>query len=229
MKKTILLVIVICLSLNMFTQAQDTLYIYKSGQIVSKRAISDIDSVIFYLPQFQCGGLFTDARDGKTYNTVEIGNQCWMKDNLAYETPTGSWYYNDDPNNSSIYGKLYSWQMASTSCPNGFRLPTSSDFDIMINYLGGSSIAGGKMKLTGFTFWDSPNTNATNSSGFSAKASGGRGYNGGYNSMGKSIAFWTNTQVGSESVYYNLWYNTEDIQNYVYNRLSGFSVRCIKE
>jgi uncharacterized protein (TIGR02145 family) len=174
-------------------------------------------------------GVFTDSRDSKVYKWVKIGNQTWMQENLAYNA-NGSWFYNDDPSNGSIYGKLYSWQMACNSCPSGWRLPTVNDFNILINFLGGEDVAGGKMKSTGTSMWESPNTNATNSSKFTALPAGGRGYNGGYNSQGRSIAFWTFTSVNlNKATYFNLWYNTEDMLNYDYDKNSGFSVRCIKE
>jgi len=172
-------------------------------------------------------GTFTDSRDSKQYKWVKIGNQTWMQENLAYDT-VGSYYYNDSTYYGTTYGKLYNWQTACSVCPSGWRLPSKNDFDTLIAYLGGNSIAGGKMKTTGTTLWQSPNTNATNSSNFSAIPAGGRGHNGGYNSMGLSVAYWTSSEVGTNGVFYNLWNNTEDIQYNEYLKGAYFSVRCIK-
>lgn len=118
---------------------------------------------------------FADKREGQIYYCIQIGDQLWMAENLAYKTNTGCWAYKNEENNVSIYGYLYNWETACNVCPEGWHLPSNDEFYILINYLGGSTIAGGKMKRTGTTYWKSPNAGATNSSGFTALP-GGTGY-----------------------------------------------------
>jgi len=133
------------------------------------------------------------ASGGKTYNTVQIGTQCWFRENLdvgtrinkgqfpANNSTIEKWCYNDLTSNCDIYGGLYDWnelmQYTTTAgtkgiCPDGWHIPTDAEFLILANYLGGNSVAGGKMKETGTAHFLSPNTGATNSSGFTALPNG---------------------------------------------------------
>jgi uncharacterized protein (TIGR02145 family) len=115
-------------------------------------------------------GTFIDPRDGKTYKIVKIGNQWWFAENFAYDSPN-SVYYDNDPSNAE-YGRLYSWDDAKNYAPSGWHLPSLSEIDELVNFLGGKEIAGGKLKEEGTEHWNSPNIGATNESGFSARGSG---------------------------------------------------------
>ncbi|WP_179353072.1 FISUMP domain-containing protein [Winogradskyella vidalii] len=113
--------------------------------------------------------IFIDPRDGKEYNLVTIGNQTWFAENLNYDSGSGACYDNNTEN-CDTYGRLYSWSAANSACPDGTHLPSSFEWEELVTNLGGSDIAGGKMKST--TLWSSPNTGATNESGFSALPGG---------------------------------------------------------
>ncbi len=131
----------------------------------------------------ECSPLFTDARDGHLYKSVCIGKQVWMGENLNYATP-GSIINTKDPNYAATYGRLYHWsdimQGASSTnanpsgvqgiCPKGWHVPSQSEFDQLINFLGGPGVAAGAMKSV--SGWTLPNSNATNSSGFAALPGG---------------------------------------------------------
>ncbi len=134
-----------------------------------------------------CGDTIIDSRDGQSYNTVQIGEQCWMAENMnvgleGTQTNNGiieKSCYNNDPANCEIYGGLYSWyEMMQYNpepgsqgiCPDGWHIPQCSDWGILFNHLGDS--AGGKMKETGTIHWASPNICATNVSGFTALPGG---------------------------------------------------------
>ena len=141
-----------------------------------------------------CGYPFTDSRDGNLYETVEIGTQCWMKQNLAYlpsvNPPSGGsqtlpYYYVYGYSGTGVsearatanyqtYGVLYNWTASLTACPQGWHLPSDSEWDVLVNYLGGDNVAGGKMKEAGTAHWNSPNTGATNESGFTGLPGGFR-------------------------------------------------------
>jgi uncharacterized protein (TIGR02145 family) len=135
-----------------------------------------------------CGQPVTDTRDGQSYETVLIGNQCWMAENLNYGVMLDScsdqsnngiiekYCYNNNPANCLIYGGLYRWQEQQMQlCPNGWHIPTKEEFNTLWNYLG--SNAGGAMKEQGTVHWNSPNAGATNLSGFNALPAGSASFN----------------------------------------------------
>jgi len=131
-------------------------------------------------------GTFTDARDNHVYKWVGIGEQVWMAENLAYKPSSGNyWAYNNDQNNITIYGYLYDWETACNVCPSGWHLPSDAEWTKLTNYLGGEEIAGGKLKAT--TGWNSPNSGADNSSGFSGLPGGSRDTFGFFNLTGRLL------------------------------------------
>ena len=189
--------------------------------------------------------------DGNTYIAVQIGDQLWMVENLKVthynngdEIPTGlsnsDWsnttsgavaVYDNNESNSDTYGRLYNWYAVDDArgiCPEGWHVPTDSEFTVLTDYLGGTSIAGGKMKETGTEHWNSPNTGATNESGFTGLPAGDRSNNGGYYYyMGNSGYFWSSSEVSSSSAWYRLlYYNSSDVYRNSDSKQGGFSVRC---
>lgn len=127
---------------------------------------------------------FVDERDGKKYKFVKIGSQFWMAENLNYDTTEGSWCYGNEKDNCTKFGRLYNYQTALTVCPTRWHLPSDQEWNILTDYLGGRSVAGGKLKEAGSSHWASPNTDATNSSGFSALSGGYRSANGSFYDIG---------------------------------------------
>lgn len=123
------------------------------------------------------------------YEEVQIGDQVWMKENWEAAYP-GSKVYDDDEDNRRVFGGLYTWHqaMATDFCPDGYRVPTEADMDILLAYLGGALLAGGKMKEPGFVNWDDPNTDADDSSGF--KARGGGKYDTAFDLIREMGYFW---------------------------------------
>ncbi len=118
-------------------------------------------------------GTFTDARDGKVYKWVKIGNQTWMAENLAYQPNNLNGYiaYNNDQANVAIYGYLYKYDTARQIAPDGWHLPTKAELRTLVNELGGDVPAYNKLLESGTAHWLSPN-NATNDSGFTALPGG---------------------------------------------------------
>ena len=171
---------------------------------------------------------FIDPRDGQIYNIADIGTQTWFAENLNYETAYSSWYDLSSAN-GDIYGRLYTWNAALTSCPNGWHLPSNDEWIVLINYLGGENVAGGKMKETSTLHWDAPNTGATNSSGFTALPGGI--HTGGFDYLGATGHWWTSSEVsGQSAIDQSLFYNTDHVsQSSNYPKTFGFSVRCIKD
>ncbi|HPG32880.1 MAG TPA: fibrobacter succinogenes major paralogous domain-containing protein [Lentimicrobium sp.] len=174
-------------------------------------------------------GLPSFSYGGQTYNTVQIGNQCWMKENLNYATGN-SWCYDNDPANCNIYGRLYDWNTALNACPPGWHLPSDTEWTMLTDFLGGEEVAGGKLKAT--THWPSPNTGATNSSGFTGLPGGDRSQWGTFLEMGFYGSWWSSTE--SEYSTTRAWfrillYNHADMNSSDLHKGNGFSVRCIKD
>jgi len=150
-------------------------------------------------------GTVTDY-DGNVYETIDIGTQTWIKQNLrslhyADGSPIDEAYaYDDNEAYVSDYGRLYTWNAVmglskSTSgkaqgvCPDGWHVPSKVEAETLEDFLGGHMLAGGKMKETGYTYWEEPNTGATNESGFSARGAGQRGQSGNYISLKRIFSF----------------------------------------
>jgi|GEM_PF-2846069 len=176
-----------------------------------------------------CSGItsVTDSRDGKVYPTIEIGNQCWLQQNMNYKTGN-SWCYGDQVSNCDTYGRLYDWQTVLEVCPSGWHLPDLDEWIILIDYLGGYDIAGDKMKETGSTHWASPNTNS-NSSGFTALPGGGRYFNGAYNNISINAYFWSRDEQhpGVDAKGVELYYNMSNVHIFTNKESYGFSARCL--
>jgi uncharacterized protein (TIGR02145 family) len=207
---------------------------------------------------FRCGDPITDV-DGNVYRTVEIGDQCWMQDNLATETygdgsaiPTGlsdaAWssttsgafaVYGGDPANKGTYGLLYNWWAVAdprSICPAGWHVPTDGEWTELTDHLGGEPIAGGPMKTTGTLgtgtgLWLDPNTGATNSSGFSGLPGGLRSYfSGAYDLMGFLGNWWSATESATNGAWYRgLGYGGTLVDRSGDLKENGFSVRCVRD
>jgi uncharacterized protein (TIGR02145 family) len=193
-------------------------------------------------------GELTDI-DGNKYVSVKIGNQVWMAENLKVsrfsngtiipnlpnnsqweKTTSPSWsYQNNNELNNALHGKLYNWYVANDSrncCPDGWRIPDENDFNILINSLGGVSVAGGKLKQSGNSTWLPPNAGATNSTGFSALPSAYRYDFGSFDDFGHGGGYW----VKDNSV---KWFfmrndNTKFEKTVSGTKRTGLSIRCIK-
>ena len=170
----------------------------------------------------------TDSRDGKVYKIVKIGEQWWMAENLNYQTADTSWYYYNNSTYGGIYGRLYTWNSALKACPEGWHLPTKAEWIILSKSLGGKWVAG---KLKSVTGWSSPNTGATNSSGFSALPGGNRYHlNGKFDQLGFYGDWWSATENDStNALSYSMSYNYAILSNNSVNKSSGLSVRCIRD
>jgi uncharacterized protein (TIGR02145 family) len=187
--------------------------------------------------------------DGNIYHTVRIGTQVWMKenlkttryndgtaistglDNVAWQTTTNGAYaiYNNNAANNTTYGKLYNWYAVNTGklAPTGWHVPTESEWAILYTYLDGEPVAGGKMKST--SSWNSPNTGATNSSGFTGLPGGWRSSTGQYELIGDYGFWWSSTEIDLNSVWrHYLSYNNSFLYRSSWTKQHGFSVRCIK-
>ena len=202
------------------------------------------------------GGNSVTDFDGNTYETVTIGNQTWLKQNLrslhyADGTPIDSvWVYDDNESNAATWGRLYSWDAAmhgaSSSngnpsgvqgvCPDGWHMPSKAEFEELVDAVGGSFSGGCALKSTNNAYWLTPNDN-NNSSGFSARGSGNssRVGSGSYSHLKESATYWTATEGENHPNLANHLDLTYQYCTLTINYVSGvkdsngYSVRCVKD
>jgi uncharacterized protein (TIGR02145 family) len=217
---------------------------------VEQGAVFDALTGVGCTPTWACGDVL--HHEGQDYNTVQIGNQCWMSDNLNVGTMVNGntnqtdnsiiekYCYLDNPTNCDTYGGLYQWDemMQYTTvegtqgvCPTGWHLPTHAEWTTLVDHLGGSSVAGGKLKETGTLHWDTPNTNATNSSGFTGLPGGYRNYYfQDFFSLKNTGYFWSSSeQSSSDGRVRYIFHNQEQVSNGYNKKITGYSIRCVKD
>lgn len=181
---------------------------------------------------------------------VTIGSQIWTSCNLNVSTyrngdpipevtdqtawaalTTGAWcWYSNDSANGPVYGKLYNWYAVVDPrglAPIGYHVPTDTEWTTLITFLGGTSVAGGKMKEVGTAHWNSPNTAAVNTSLFTALPGGARGSS--YNGIGNFGNWWSSTENGGNAWNYLVSYNTGSSYRFSNSKFGGLSVRLIKD
>ena len=197
-----------------------------SSSKTKSKYIRVITHPVIYNPMISYGS-YTDSRDNRTYNTVTIGSQTWMAENLQYNA-SGSTYYGNNSSNA-MYGRLYDWYTALYAAPSGWHLPSIAEWETLYTELGGADIAGGKLKETTCYHWYAPNDGADNSSGFTALPAGNRDGNGFYGDLGYYTDFWTSEGSGTHSWAYRLFYNGRTIHQYGYYKEACLSIRCVQD
>lgn len=197
--------------------------------------------------------------EGNSYKTIQIGTQTWMAENLRTtkfnngtsiavmpevagynpDIPLYGWYNNDVATFKDVYGALYNWYAVDPAirdvknvCPVGWHVPGETEWNLLSNYLGGLTAAGGKLKETGMSHWINLNAEATNTSGFTALPAGynkdGYGDFLNYGSMG---FWWSSTISGTSQLpyYMSMSGTAGELSKSTENKLAGMSVRCVKD
>ncbi|NNG01411.1 MAG: hypothetical protein HKM93_18620 [Desulfobacteraceae bacterium] len=191
--------------------------------------------------------------DGNVYHTITIGTQVWMVENLGTTkyrdgtsipnvTDNTTWNnlttgaycdYKNTPSNSATYGRLYNWYAATDArniAPTGWHVPTDAEWTTLTTHLGGERGTGGKLKEIGTTHWTSPNTGATNETGFTALPGGFRSRNGTFNDIENNGGWWSTTEYDNTySWHLYIGYNNNSAYRYFGDKELGVSVRCIKD
>jgi uncharacterized protein (TIGR02145 family) len=212
-----------------------------------------------FISVFTCGTSPVFDFDGNNYSTVQIGTQCWTQSNLkvskyrngdniatglsnsVWQNTTAGAYaiYDNNPVNDGLYGKLYNHYAVMDTrglCPTGWHVPTDGEWTTLVTFLGGlSGVAGGALKSTTTQptpgGWNSPNSDATNSSGFTAGPGGLRNASGDFNYVGSS-GFWWSSSLSGPSAWnrYLVYYGGAIYRSsFNYFRTHGFSVRCLRD
>jgi uncharacterized protein (TIGR02145 family) len=193
--------------------------------------------------------------DGNVYNVITIGSQTWLREDLKVtryqngdtigttipatlntsgETePKYQWAYGGNEQNVKDYGRLYTWWAAMDSrgaCPLGWRVPNDNDWNTLIQSNGWYIEAGGKLKETGTEHWISPNTGATNSTGFTAIPGGYKDFIGNFQNFGTNVFWYSATENDAASAnLWTIWNDQTGISSSWTYKNSGLSIRCIKE
>jgi uncharacterized protein (TIGR02145 family) len=193
--------------------------------------------------------------DNKNYPVVEIGSQIWMAENLkttkysngdliattipatldisGESTPKYQWAYNGDESNATTYGRLYTWDAVTDSrsvCPTGWHVPTDAEWAALTTSLGGEDVAGGKLKETRTTHWLTPNTGATDESGFTALPGGFRSGDGAFLDVGKRCPWWSASEGDVTIAWLRyVYYSNSKVGRDDFIKKDGFFVRCLKD
>jgi uncharacterized protein (TIGR02145 family) len=159
---------------------------------------------------------------GGNADYVTLGGKKWMKKNLNVQT-AGSYCYENSPDSCAKYGRLYTWEAAMTACPSGWHLPSSADWDALVNAVG--SPPGSKLKSKSGWNYDG---NGTDEYGFSALPGGRRDSDGYFDDAGDGGSWWTATEnnadyayLQSMNYYYDYVHSDNGIKSY------AWSVRCV--
>ena len=244
-----------CLSLSQ-SMAQDTLVIMKAGQAVYKRAISEIDSIIFKPKTTISNPTIVADISGNVYPVVTIGTQVWMGENLRVEKyndgtsiplvtdnavwaanytnktklPMMAWYANDKATHTANKnGALYNWYAVDGKklCPTGWHVPTDAEWTTLTNYLGGETGAGMKLKST--SGWSV--LNGTNDVNFTALPSGSRYFGDGtFNVLGSYGGWWSTSAYVTQYAWSRSMNNSSgNVNRFGNNHENGLSVRCLRD
>jgi len=198
-------------------------------------------------------GSMTD-QDGNVYKTVTIGTQTWMAENLrtttyndgtaipnatdndswssSWSSSTGAYcnYHNTtDTDTIATFGRLYNWYAVNTGklAPKGWHVPTDAEWTTLAP---NASVSGGKLKETGTKHWASPNSGATNKTGFTALPGGDRDYDGAFLGIGGAGCWWGATEDFAATAWcrYMVYYAGAADRMYFDKRV-GMSVRCVRD
>lgn len=207
--------------------------------------------VLLFLTRCEKGSDLPTDGDGNIYDTVHIGTQIWLAENLKttkynnggsipYVTDNDQWasttsaafcWYENNSIVKEDYGALYNWWAVNVSylCPVDYHVSVKAEWQTLIDYLGGEEIAGEKLKATGTQFWTAENR-ATNESGFTAMPGGMRSPKDGTYSVMRNYGFWWGlTQAGEYATRLRMDHSSSNAIITNWFKESGFSVRCIKD
>jgi uncharacterized protein (TIGR02145 family) len=193
-------------------------------------------NVITGQPVVPCPEAITISYEGQTYNTVKVGDQCWLKENLNLTTENSK-TYDDDPANGSLYGRLYDWEEANSVCPPGWHLPTYDDWCTLVQHVDASAScaqeaevgidAGFKLKASGGWL---DGQSGSDQFGFRAQPAGYSSDGTTFEELGRNGRFWSSTEAADGSgSFWSMNTLTTKIVNGKSAKGGLMSVRCVKD
>jgi uncharacterized protein (TIGR02145 family) len=181
--------------------------------------------LLIYMSSLYSQDKFTDKRDGNVYRTITIAGATWMAENLKHKANTGAFFFDNDSNNSEVYGVLYEWETAVNVCPSGWHLPSGKEFQALFNHFQQNENWG---KI------------ASDPSSFGIQFGGMQDYEGTFSEMDESAYYWTATEYDKGNAEYFSYLiiddkpvidisRKEDIADiHGTEKSNKYSVRCIK-
>ena len=224
-----------------------------AGNTYYLRAYATNSAGTIYGNEFSFNTKIADIEEN-TYNIVKIGAQAWMAENLkatkfndgtliltttldisAEAAPIYQWVNGD----LATYGRLYTWYVvdavsngSKNVCPTGWHVPTDVEWETLKTNFGGEAVAGGKLKETGTTHWETPNTGATNETGFTALPNGYRNLTGAFVSLLNTGYFWSSSQdlsVTTQGLGQGMHWNDAVSLRGGFSKPDGVSIRCLRD
>ncbi len=169
----------------------------------------------------------TDQRDGQTYSTIRINSQTWLAENLNYKNE-GSYYYENNSRNANFYGRLYTWDAAKNSCPEGWHLPSDEEWKVLEMYLGMPQRIADESDWRGSDQGTQLGTKG--SIGFNVMMSGYRNIDGNYHDLGQIATFWTSSEHSKNYAWGRGFEQARSkISRRTFGKTYGFAVRCIRD
>ncbi|OWV13842.1 fibrobacter succinogenes major paralogous domain-containing protein [Fibrobacter sp. UWH1] len=237
------------------SSAKSSSSVASSSSAKSSSSVADKANCAYLNPNIDYGTM-TDTRDGQVYKTVTIGTQTWMAENLNYDpgdvSSMGSYAWSGCYDNKSVnctkYGRLYTWEVAMSDascaygnscnpsgivqgvCPSGWHLPSYDEWNTLFTYVGGTGIAGQKLKANTSLWTTYSGVTNDDSFGFAVLPAGYRGDNGYFYDEGYGARFWSSTEDDSDDASrWSFRYNYDGVNSYWSNKGSAFSVRCLRD
>jgi uncharacterized protein (TIGR02145 family) len=179
----------------------------------------------FLLINLSGQGKFSDPRDGNVYKTITVQGVTWMAENLRYKAAQGAYFTDNDPKNAPIYGVLYEWKTATKVCPDGWHLPSGTEFQTLANYIEQR---------------DSWRKKTSDQTSFGIQLAGMQDYEGTFSEMDESGYYWTSTEYDKDNSEYFSYLvileapvvdisRKEDITDiHGTEKSNKYSVRCVK-
>ncbi len=178
--------------------------------------------------QAQDKGTYIDKRDNHAYKFEKIGKQVWMTQNLAFATPAGSGYYNNNDTIGKKIGRLYDWNTASKACPKGWHMPSDVEWTSLIKELGGEDAAGGKFQEFDTIAKDPTAKKPELTGGFSSLLGGVRHGDNTFTGISFWGGLWSSTATAEEASNYLFVKNGKTLGKSTATKNTGYYVRCIR-